>query len=75
MKILDRGDLIRIPQDVLIWREYVSDGANLTDYKRLPQQRYGLFNEEVSRNVAEIIIDGHSWFVETEDIYEASNSH
>lgn len=75
MVIVDTGDVIRLPQDVLIWRDHKVNGVVLTDYLRLPTQRYGFFNEEVSSTVAEIIIDGHAWYVERQDIFEANNSY
>lgn len=73
MKFLDNGDLIRIPQDVRLWRtQKVVDQTNI-ELRTLKEQRYGLFNQKISHTTAEIILDGQAWLVDLEDIYEASN--
>jgi hypothetical protein len=70
MKFLNRGDLIRVPQDVQLWRDHKIDGVVQLEHLKLTKQRYGLFNQKLSYGLAEIIIDGQAWNVDIDDIFE-----
>jgi len=71
LKLLNRGDIVRIPQGVTLSTHMSSERDQLMpDFLVLEKQGYGIFDQLVSYDIAQIVYNGDAWLVSMDDIFE-----
>lgn len=78
-RLLTQGDLVRIPQGVELYKEQKHieppvEYRSIDLEKQTDKQLYGIYNKKVDIvDYVEVIIEGASWLVKTEDVYKGDN--